>query len=158
MSNKEAAKETKTEQTEVAATEAPREEIRRTGFEENKTEIRRPEEDYRGRLYVDPKYQKPGKVLRVVNDKAGNIEYLLSIGYTFVRDEVKVGQGSLSDMSGLGSAVQIEVGRNVSQKAYLMEIDKDLFDRRQAEKVRVNREALDSKIEANRFPGQQTKG
>ncbi len=99
---------------------------------ETKKTMRRASPENYGATYIDPKYQREGYRLRIVNDTPGRVAYLESKGYSLVREEVEVGSGSLEDPHQLGSAVEIEVGRTRSQKAVLMTIsDEDYAYNRQ---------------------------
>lgn len=149
MSNKE--KEVKTEQTRDVGKEII-EGIKEVDKQEELKKIvekqfRRPDLQYEGRTVIDPKYKKPGKVLRVVSDKPGRVEYLESLGYSVVKDETKVGQGQLDMPNQLGSAVTVETAiHGKSQMGVLMEIDEDLYNERQKYKAKMNTELFEDSV------------
>lgn len=106
--------------------------------EELKRKIRRATLEYSGRLAIDDKYKKPGKILRIDNDDLATRKQLELLGYSVVLDEVQVGSGSLSEPNNMGSAVHIEQGIRMSQPGILYEIDEELW------KVRKEIEAEDN--------------
>jgi hypothetical protein len=119
-------------------------------LEKVRKEFRRPDLENRGRLHIDAELKKPGKVLRVVSCKPGRVKYLESLGYRVVQNEgMKVGSGSLSENSGLGSAVTLDAGINHSTPSVVMEIDEDLYKARQKVKTEMNDEQLQAEIAAN---------
>ncbi len=147
-------KETKLETTEAVITEPKKEEGTKAAAEVPYR--RRDAMSPKGRLYIDPKYQRPGRQLRVVNDTPGNIEYALSLGYRFITDSTKVGDGSLQNTNEAGSAVKIEVGKyHGSQKAYLMDCPIEHFQERRKEISSESEGALDSTIAANQRDDQK---
>ena len=79
----------------------------------------------------------PGKVPRWVNDTGGRLTQAQRGGYEFVYDDINVGEGSENLNSDLGSYVSQVVGKNDDGspiRAFLMTIDKDLYDEDQAAK------------------------
>jgi hypothetical protein len=81
----------------------------------------------------------PDKVLRIVNDVRNRVHQLLSIGYVFVsKDSVVTETDELTTSTEMGSAKSYIVGyddrSNKPIMAYLMAIDKDLYDENQAYK------------------------
>lgn len=122
-----------------------------------KRQIRRGNIEYHGRLYIDDKYKKPGKVLRIDNDDPATRKYLESLGYNIVREDVKVGSGSLSEPSNMGSAVHIEQGINFSQPGILYEIDEDLYEARKEVEAEDNNSQLQDMVKANTYAGQKLK-
>ncbi len=149
MSDKEINKEIKSSKT--------IEETRRERKEKFKKEFRRVNLEYRGRLYIDEKYKKPGKVLRIDNDDAATRHYLSQLGYTVVHEDVKVGTGSLSETNNMGSAVHIEQGIMSSQPGILYEIDQDMYDARKELEAEDNNNLLQEMITANQYEGQVVK-
>lgn len=91
----------------------------------------------------------PDKVLRVVNDVRNQIQHKLSMGYTFVaKDSVVTETDVLTTSNEMGAAKSYLVGyddrSNKPIMAYLMAIDKDLYEENQAYK----QEDQDSLIQA----------
>jgi len=76
----------------------------------------------------------PGKVGRWVNDKGDRLQRFQDGGYEFVSDP-----DATESSDGLGSKKNKVVDRTTGEKAYLMEIDKELYDEDQA----VKQEKLD---------------
>lgn len=135
---------------------------KREAIEKRKAELREKNKSgglhYHGRLVIDPKYKKPGKVLRIDNDDMSTHQHLLSLGYTVVQDpDMNVGSGSLSEGHKLGSVVTIEQGINMSQPGILYEIDEDLLIARQELESEANDRQLQSNIEAYQRPDQRNK-
>lgn len=94
--------------------------------------------------------EKPGKVRRWVNDVGGRPTLAEQGGYEFVTDDgVQVGTTAVgSGNQDLGSRVSRIVGKNADgspMRAYLMEIDKDLYDEDQAKKQKPL-DAVDDQI------------
>ena len=145
--------ETKTEQESntVNTQENRKEEIKKIV----EKQFRRPDLQYEGRLIIDQKYKKPGKVVRVVSDKPGRIAYLESLGYSVVKDETKVGQGQLDVPNQLGSAVTVEAGLIKSCPSVLMEIDEDLYNERQKYKTKMNTELFEDSVSDNQRDDQR---
>jgi len=112
---------------------------------------RRGELDYQGRLYVDPKYKRPGKTLRIDNDDLGTRLHMQRLGYTIVQDhDVKVGSGSLSEPNNIGSEVHIEQSiYGQKQPGILYEIDSDLLAAREEIQAEDNDMLLHNKIQEN---------
>lgn len=125
------------------------EELKRQRIEKLKEKFRNVSFEDRNRLYIDDKYKKPGKVLRIDNDDPSTKNYLESLGYSIVREDIKVGSGSLSEPSNMGSAVHIEQGIRLSQPGLLYEIDEDLYQARKEVEAEENDMQLQSTIEAN---------
>lgn len=77
-----------------------------------------------------------GKVARWFNDKPGRLDAALDGGYEFVRDpKVKTGEGAADGNEDLGSMVSKVVGSEDSGtpiRAYLMIIDKELYEEDQS--------------------------
>ena len=71
----------------------------------------------------------PDKVYRVVNDVDSRIEDLRDLGYEVVQADGKLGDVSVDNPRGLGSAVTKPVGGGIT--GVLMAIDKDIYDERQ---------------------------
>lgn len=123
--------------------------------EEYKERFRNQPIDYQGRLYIDDKYKTPGKRLRIDNDDPATRKYLEQLGYTIVQRDVKVGSGSLSESSNIGSAVHIEQGIVHSQPGILYEIDEDLYQARKELEVEENNLIFEDKIKENQREDQQ---
>lgn len=136
----------KTEETKVTKKET-KEEIKARLRES----IRRGELEYSGRLYIDPKYKKPGKVLRIDNADPATQEHLKKLGYTLVREPVEVGSGSLSEPANMGgSIVHVEQGIRFSQPGLLYEIDEDLLKARRELEAEMNDAQLEHRKEEGR--------
>lgn len=104
--------------------------------------------------------QREGYSRRWINDKPGRLDDAVAAGYEFVKDPdngLKIGEGNdVSQIGGVGSVVSRIVGQHEDgrpMKAYLMEVDKDLWDEDQAAKM----QALDEK-EASIQRGQDDQG
>ena len=102
------------------------------------------------RIPVGVKRQKlnadisPGKVGRWVNDKAGRLQMFEDGGYEFVKDP------EATDSSDeLGSRKSKIVDSQTGMKAYLMQIDKELYDEDQAVNQARN-DAIDNRIKSGR--------
>ncbi|HEY3526016.1 MAG TPA: hypothetical protein VGK47_07460 [Nitrososphaeraceae archaeon] len=121
-------------------------------------DLKRVQLEYEGRLYIDPKYKKPGKVLRVVSCNPGRVRQLEAMGYTIVQDETKIGSGSLREPGQLGSAVTVEAGIRQSDPSILMEIDEDLFNARLEYKAEQNDAQLEMQIESAQYDEMTNKG
>lgn len=129
--------------------------VKKLTKEEYKEKFRNQSLEYKGRLYIDDKYKKPGKVLRIDNSDIATRNYLEQLGYTIVQREVEVGSGSLSEPSSLGSAVHIEQGIINSQPGILYEIDEDLYNARKELEHEDNAAQLNQKIEDNQRSDQR---
>lgn len=83
----------------------------------------------------------PDKVRRWVNDHPGRIQRAQSGGYEFVRDDsVSVGDNVEDGNTDMGSRISMVVGKDEAGnplRAYLMEIDKDLYEEDQQEKLKI---------------------
>jgi len=97
-----------------------------------------------------------GKVGRWVNDSAGRIDAATDGGYELVRTGVHVGEDAESGNSSLDSCVSRRVGVQDDGEpltAYLMVIDKDLYDEdqdvKQAELDKVAEAIKTGKLENN---------
>lgn len=81
----------------------------------------------------------PGKKGRWVNDTGGRVQQALAGGYEFKRDPlITAGDGLEDANTDIGSAMSQVVGTKEDhspQRAYYMEIDQDLYDEDQAEKM-----------------------
>lgn len=104
--------------------------------------------------------QREGFSRRWINDKPGRLDDAVAAGYGFVadpEDDLKVGDGSdVAQVAGVGTVISRTVGVHEDgrpMRAYLMEIEKDLYDEDQAEKQRL----LDEKESAIR-QGQDERG
>ena len=98
-----------------------------------------------------------GKVRRWINDVGGRCQLAEEGGYDFVSDEgQKIGDTAIgSGNQDLGSRVSRIVGTmpdGSPQRAYLMEIDKDLYDEDQAEKQR-KLDVIDAQIRGGNVEG-----
>ena len=149
---------------EVAVEAAPKEETatkvvetKKLTKEELKAKFRGAEMAYRGRLFVDDKYKKPDKVLRIDNDDAATRQYLAGLGYVPVLENIVVGSGSLNEAHGMGSEVRVEQGVSFSQPGILYEIDKDLYDARKEIESEDNDAQLKGVMEANASESQKQK-
>ena len=91
----------------------------------------------RGPLYIDPKYKRKGFVCRWVNDKDGNLEDFMNLGYEPVKRKVPVGDETASISHPLGSVVTKGVG---GMTAVLMEIPQELHELIQQKKEEKNAE------------------
>lgn len=104
--------------------------------------------------------QRDGYNRRWVNDKPGRLDDAVNAGYGFVadpEDELRVGDGGdVAQIAGVGTVISRVVGTHEDgrpMRAYLMEIEKDLYDGDQEEKGRL----LDEKEDSIRR-GQDDKG
>ena len=98
-----------------------------------------------------------GKVRRWINDVGGRCQLAEEGGYDFVSDEgQKIGDTAIgSGNQDLGSRVSRIVGTmpdGSPQRAYLMEIDKDLYDEDQTEKQR-KLDVIDAQIRGGNVEG-----
>ena len=95
----------------------------------------------RAKLSIDNYDIPKDKVARWINDKPGRLRAAEEGGYTFVNDpEAKIGEEPLSGRNSLESNVSRTVGTHEDgspMTAYLMVIDKDLYEQDQAEKQAV---------------------
>ena len=86
--------------------------------------------------------QRTGFVRRWFNDTEDRIQRALDAGYTFVKDDVSVGQGQIgeenTDMNGSVSKI-VSKGGGEPVRAYLMEIPENFYLQDQAEKEKINR-------------------
>lgn len=139
-------KETKT----TNKVEMDEEHEKRLRIDKLKEKFRNSNIEYKGRLYIDEKHKKPGKVLRIDNDDPATRNYLEGLGYSVVQDSsIKVGSGSLAEPSSMGSAVHIEQGIMISQPGVLYEIDDEYFTARKELEAEENDRQLQDKIEEN---------
>lgn len=113
---------------------------------------------FRSKLSVPGELIGANEVGRWVNDKPGRLRDAELGGYEFVDDpEVKVGEDAQDGRAGLGTKVSRVVGQEddgTPITAYLMVIDKDLYDQDQAEKLRPLEE-VDKAIEEGAVEGAQ---
>jgi hypothetical protein len=130
--------------------------IKSLSKEELRRVVRRSQAAYGGRLHIDESLKTPGKRLRIDNDDAATRQYLESLGYRIkITDgNFKVGSGSLSEPSSMGSTVQVEQGISLSQPGILYEIDEDLYQARKEIEAEDNDANLHQKITDNQFAGQ----
>lgn len=96
---------------------------------------------YRSKMSIDSLDIDREKVVpRWINDVGGRIRDALEGGYQFVNDpNAKIGEDP-QQSQGMGSAVNIRVGTKEDgspQMAYLMTIDRDLYEEDQAYKQRL---------------------
>lgn len=138
--------------------ESSEDRAKRLKKEKLKEKYRNAELTYSGRLVIDDKYKKPGKVLRIDNDDFATRKYLESLGYTIVQKDIgedaKVGSGSLREPGDMGSAVHIEQGIVFSQPGILYEIDEDEYNARKEVEAEQNDAQLQNQIESNQYDGQ----
>jgi hypothetical protein len=94
--------------------------------------------------------QREGFVRRWINDKPGRLDDAANSGYNFVTDpdsEMKIGDGNdVSQIAGIGTVVSRIVGVHEDgrpMRSYLMEIEKDLYDGDQVEKMTALNERED---------------
>jgi len=85
--------------------------------------------------------QREGFVRRWINDKPGRLDDAVKAGYEFVSDpnaELKIGDGNdIAQVAGIGTVVSRTVGQHEDgrqMRAYLMEIENDLYQEDQSEK------------------------
>lgn len=132
---------------------------KRERIEKLKSKYREAPLDYQGRLYIDDKYKKPGKVQRIDNDDPATRKNLEKLGYTVVIDEnIKVGSGSLREPSNMGSAIHIEQAvYGQSQPGILYEIDEEEYIARKEVEAEHNEELLKAEIEKNQHSPDQQK-
>jgi hypothetical protein len=95
---------------------------------------------HRSKMSVDSHDLPDGVVPRWINDIGGRLRDAQDGGYKFVQDKnIKVGDDP-QQSQGMGSAVNIRVGTHEDgspMHAYLMTIDKDLYEEDQADKQRI---------------------
>lgn len=95
---------------------------------------------HRSKMSVDAHKLPDNVVPRWINDIGGRIRDAQDGGYQFVEDKnIKVGDDP-QQSQGIGSAVKMVVGTNEDgspMEAYLMTIDKELYEEDQADKQRV---------------------
>lgn len=101
--------------------------------------------------------EKEGKVRRWINDVGGRCQLAEEGGYNFIHDEgEKIGDTAIgSGNQDLGTRVSRVVGTNPDgspQRAYLMEIDKDLYEEDQAEK-QERLDVIDAQIRGGNYEG-----
>ncbi|MHA2047054.1 MAG: hypothetical protein ACW99G_19870 [Candidatus Thorarchaeota archaeon] len=117
---------------------------------------------HRSKLSIDGYDIPEDKVARWVNDHPGRLDAALQGGYTFVKDpkrEVKIGEDPLR-RTGLDTSVTAVVGTKEGGEplsAYLMVIDKDLYDEDQAEKNR-EMDKIDDAVRRGVGPGTSEEG
>jgi len=84
------------------------------------------------------KHIPDGKVGRWINDDPGRLQAAEEGGWTYVDDpEVKIGEGAANERDQMSTKVRRRVGAREGgflKNAYLMVIDKEIYDRDQAEK------------------------
>lgn len=146
MSNIEPKKVSK-EDVQVEEVVSARKTLSKEDREELKRKYRQAHLDYAGRLYIDDKFRKPGKRLRVDNADPATVKYMKSLGWNVVIDtDVKVGSGSLREPSNMGSAVHIEQSiHGTSQPGILYEIDEEAYQLRKEVEAELNSEQVQSK-------------
>jgi len=83
--------------------------------------------------------QAPGKVRRFVNDVEDRIDMFEAAGYTLVRGDIPIGDPRVGEDTQIGSVVSKSVGGG--KKAFLMEIDQELYEQDQAAKQAKIKEA-----------------
>ena len=97
------------------------------------------------------------KVARWINDKSGRLQAAQEGGYTFVDDPLaKVGEGSEDGRDSLDTKISRVVGTKEDGsplKAYLMVINKSLYDADQAEKNR-HLDEIDASIRRGNVEGE----
>ena len=122
-----------------------------------KKQIRRADIEYRGKIFIDENQKEDGFIYRFVNDKAGRVGYLESLGYEKVVDKnLQVGSGSTSEASRMGSAVTLDVGiHKGSQTAILMRCPKEDFEARKKAQAERNKQLFDEMVDQNQYAGQQ---
>lgn len=104
---------------------------------------RRPLGSFRSKLAVEGYDIPKNKVPRWINDVPGRLKLAEEGSYAFVDDpekEIVVGEEPLSGRDSLASKVSRIVGTNSDGsplKAYLMVIDKDLYEEDQREKQKI---------------------
>lgn len=95
---------------------------------------------HRSKMNVDSLNLPSNRVPRWINDIGGRIRDALDGGYQFTEDKnAKVGDDP-QQPQGMGSAVNIRVGTHEDgspMMAYLMTIDKELYEEDQADKQKV---------------------
>lgn len=73
---------------------------------------------------------------RWVNDEPGRVDQFLRAGYTFWTDKnVRVGERTVNTGENVGSVTTLNVGGGIV--AYLMVLDKDLYDQDQRDKQKA---------------------
>ena len=134
--------------------EALREELKKLQEEKNRLsqkELKAIEEareemitdDELGSLYIDEKYKEDGYFYRIVDSsRHGRVAQHIKRGYEVVQDpNLVVGDNTVNKSNHLGSAVTVELGRDRgSCTGILMRIPLEQYNKRQAAKVRRNRE------------------
>jgi hypothetical protein len=82
--------------------------------------------------------QKEGKVRRWINDDGSRVAMAVQGGYTFVEEEITPGDPDVKNRNrDLGARTSVPVGKKEDGTplyAYLMEIDKDLYEEDQRAK------------------------
>lgn len=117
---------------------------------------------HRSKLSIDGYDIPDDKVARWVNDHPGRLDRALNGGYTFVKDpkqKIKVGEDPMRH-TGMDTSVSVIVGTTEGGKplhAYLMVIDKDLYDEDQAEKNR-EMDKIDAAVQRGVGPGTSEEG
>lgn len=143
--------ETKTEPKEELKDISPRQEERKAARKE-----RIPLGNARLKLTAPA---KDGKVRRWVNDKGGRIQQAQEGEYEFVADDgMQIGDPGTDGNQDLGSRVSRIVGTKEDGRplsAYLMEIDKEIYDTDQMEKAKKLDE-VDSEIRRGSFKQKPT--
>ena len=126
------------------------------------TKDRVPLGTHRQKLNVDNYDIPEDKVVRWINDHPGRVDSALGGGYTFVQDpkqEVKVGDDPLRHR-GMDSAVTAIVGTTDGGepiRAYLMMLDKDLYEEDKAAKE-AEMDKTDASIRRGVGPGASEEG
>ena len=86
------------------------------------------------------KHIPPGKVGRWINDDPGRLSAAEEAGYTFVTDpSAEIGEGGTNERDGLTTKIRRRVGArddHTVKMAYLMVIDKELYEQDQKDKQR----------------------
>lgn len=98
-----------------------------------KRKLRTKVQDLRNSMAIDGELIGEGYVARWVNDEPGRIDNYLLRGWEFVQENGvdDVGEGSESSNNGIATAISQHAGTskaNRSMNAYLMRIEKELYD------------------------------
>jgi hypothetical protein len=101
-------------------------------------------DDEVGSLYIDDKYKEEGYHYTIVDTtRPGRVNKRIKQGYEIVYDDLKVGDKTVTNTGSLTGAVTVELGTTYACPGVLMRCPIEHYNKRQAAKVRRNRE-LDS--------------
>jgi hypothetical protein len=123
-----------------------------TKLKDKSTRVKRRRLEKAGPLFIDQNQLEPGKHYRIVNDRPGEIQRRIRMGYKIVENkDINVGDTVLTK-SRLDSAVVMDVGRTKELKGILMEIPsedhEEILDELKEESENIEEQMLDKEIDS----------